>query len=443
MQGQNLSNICNSVIQFFGATATDLGKAVKFVKRESKLTGAAFAESLIIGCLSHRDISLENMRQLLKKRDVKITTQGLHQRFNKEATALMKALFYEGIQQFKSEKSAVIDLLKTFSSVELLDSSGVSLPKELKDIYQGFGGAASEAGLKIQVLFDYLSGQISDAEITGARKNDQCFENHLNNIKKGALYLQDLGYFKVESFIRINNEGSYFVSRYLIKTAIFDENDNPIELLQALRKARDFFAKDVWLKRGKNKVAIRLVAHRLSDEDAEKRIRKIKNLAHKKGKTPKQETLELAKWSICITNIPQNTLEDEQVYLVYSLRWQIELFFKLCKTEAGIDKVSGKKLDRVLCEIYAKLICVCLLLHLCFPVRWEYNREVSFRKAYKQLRQCVLEFFNSLKSAYRLLKFLKVFLSDLKDFGLKDKHRKKNRATYQKLMDATGQVVFA
>src|SRR5438105_4536236 len=110
MQGQNLPNICNSVIRFFGTTATELGKTVKFVKRESKLTSAAFAESLIIGCLSDRNISLESMRQLLKKRDVKITTQGLHQRFNKEATALIKALFYEGIQQFKSEKSAVIDL---------------------------------------------------------------------------------------------------------------------------------------------------------------------------------------------------------------------------------------------------------------------------------------------------------------------------------------------
>lgn len=443
MQGQNLPNICNSVIQFFGKTATHLGKIVKFVKRESKLTASGFTESLIIGCLSSRDVSLESMTQLLKKRGVKITTQGMHQRFNKEATALMKSLFSEGMQQFKSEKSAVIDLLKSFSSVELLDSSVISLPKALKDVYRGFGGAASEAGLKIQVLFDYISGQISDAEITEARKNDQCFEKHLNNIKNGALYLQDLGYFKIESFIHINKAGGYFVSRYLIKTAIFDENDKPIDLLQTLRKAGNFFAKKVWLKKGKNKVAVRLVAHRLSDEDAEKRIRKIKKLSHKKGKTPKQETLELARWSICITNVPENMLGDEQVYLVYSLRWQIELFFKLCKTEAGIDKVSVKKSDRVLCEIYAKLICVNLLLHLCFPVRWQYNQEISFRKAYKQLRQCALEFFKSLKSTYRLLKFLKDFLSDLKDFGLKDKHRKKNRATYQRLMDSTGQGVLA
>jgi len=307
----------------------------------------------------------------------------------------------------------------------------------LSSVYQGFGGGASEAGLKIQILFNYINGQISDAEITQARKNDQCYKGHLNSIKKGALYLQDLGYFKVESFIRINNSGGYFVSRYLIKTAIFDESDHPIPLLETLRNAGDFFTKKDRIKRGKNKVPIRLVARRLAADDVEKRIRKIKKLAQKKGKTPKQETLELAHWSICMTNVPENILANEQIYLVYSLRWQIEIFFKLCKTEAGIDKVGGKKINRVLCELYAKLICIVLMLYLCNPARWHDNRELSFRKSYKQLRLRILDFYNSLRSSYRLLKFLKDFLSDLKDFGLKDKHRKKDPATYQRLMNAT------
>jgi len=82
MQGRNLSKICNTVICFFSKTTTEFGKAVRFVKRRSKLTAALFAESFIMASLSNPNISLEDMRRLIKKRGVIITKQGLHQRFD-------------------------------------------------------------------------------------------------------------------------------------------------------------------------------------------------------------------------------------------------------------------------------------------------------------------------------------------------------------------------
>src|SRR5258708_6862659 len=106
---------------------------------------------------------------------------------------------------------------------------------------------------------------------------------------------------------------------------------------------------------------------------------------------------------------------------VYTLRWQIELFFKVCKSEAGIDKISSKKTDRVMCEIYAKLICVVTLMYLCFPVRWCNTQELSLCKAYKMLRVKAFDFFKALKSPYRFSMFIKAFLSDLSNFALKDK----------------------
>lgn len=180
----------------------------------------------------------------------------------------------------------------------------------------------------------------------------------------------------------------------------------------------------------------------MQQEEYEKRLRKINAAAKKKGRTPTKDTLELAKWSIFITNVPECILNDKEIHLVYSLRWQIELFFKVCKGQAGIDKISGKKANRVLCEIYAKMICVITLLYLCFPVRWQSNQEISFYKAYKILCLRASDFHVALKSSYRLIVFIKAFLNDLVDFGLKDKYRKKRRLSYQKLMDATGQEVL-
>ena len=277
--------------------------------------------------------------------------------------------------------------------------------------------------------------------ITEARKNDQSFEEHLNQVKEKGLYLQDLGYFKLKSFETLHKKGAYFISRYLTATQIFDENDQQINLLEELQKAGTFYAKE--LNIGKDsKLAVRLVAYRLSDVDAEKRIRRLKETMKKRGYTSKPESIELAKWSICITNVPNKSLTDEQIYLVYSLRWQIELFFKLCKSEAGIDKISGKTKDRVLCEIYAKLICVMILFYLCSPVRWQQNRELSYTKAYNQIREQALSFFKALDSPYRMIKFLKELFSDLKDFALKDKHREKRPSTYQKLMVSAEQKIL-
>jgi hypothetical protein len=117
MQGKNVSKICMPVINFFTQTVSDVSKSVKFVKRKSKLNEQAFCETLIAGCLGDGDISLERMCNMLKERGIRITKQGLHQRFNKEATLLMEQLFKKSLGQFKTGKSDLIELLNPFSAV--------------------------------------------------------------------------------------------------------------------------------------------------------------------------------------------------------------------------------------------------------------------------------------------------------------------------------------
>jgi len=428
-------------MQLFTKTVIELDKTTKFVKRKSKLGSRLFVEALVSGCLSDTTISLERLCRLMKQKGVKIRKQGLHQRFNSASVSLMQNFFLKATEQFRAENSNVINLLKSFSTVHMVDSSGISLPTNLKNLYRGSGGAASESGIKVQVLFDYMRGQIEQLEITEGCRSDQGYYGHLNKIEKGALYLQDLGYFKVKSFMTIQDQGSYFISRYFNAVKIFNEKGKVIDLLNELQNSGAICEKKVRV--GQNeKMEVRLIAQRLSNEDAEKRIRKIKRDAKKNKRQPTKETLALAQWSIYITNVPKQMLSAEQIYLVYSLRWQIELFFKLCKSEAGIAKISGKKVNRILCEIYAKLACIVMLLYLCFPLRWEKCSEISFIKAYKEFASRAIDFYRALKSLYRFTKFIEIFFSDLRDFAFKDRHRKKRRLTCQKLMDTTGQEVL-
>ena len=46
------------------------------------------------------------------------------------------------------------------------------------------------------------------------------------------------------------------------------------------------------------------------------------------GKIPSREVLQFARWSFYITNVSEKVLTAHQVHLMYTVRWQIELFFK-------------------------------------------------------------------------------------------------------------------
>lgn len=436
MQREDISKIQKNVTDFFKNSVSQIAKSVQFVKRRSKLDANLFVETLIAGCLADQTISLERLCKLIKERGVTITKQGLHQRFHSGTTELMKSVFNKSIAYFKTQENNPFALLKPFSCIQMIDSSGISLPSKLKEDYKGYGGSGSEAGLKIQVMYDYLQGEIKQLHITPGNKNDQSFAEHLKCVKEKGLYLQDLGYFKLKTFALIMEKQAYFISRYLYPTAIFDENGTPIDLLETLRASGNHYSKTVFLDRDKKNIKVRLIAMRLSDEDVEKRIRKLNRRAQKRGKQPTQVTLEFMQWSIYITNVEEHFLDDEQVYLLYSLRWQIELLFKLFKSEAGLAKISGRGVDRILCEIYAKMICIIMSLYFCSFNRWQGTSDISFQKGYKTFKLGALDFFRALKSAYRLFKYIEQLLSDLIQFALKDKSRKKRLLASQRLVAA-------
>lgn len=440
MQANSISKIANKLIGFFKTIAKNVGDEVAFVKRKdkAKVNAETFVKMLTISALANDKASLEEICANFKQAGINISKQGVEQRFNASASTLMKNCFVQALNQFKAEQQPVIDLLKPFAGVEILDSSVIRLPSEVKDIFPGTGRKHSEAALKIQTIFNYVSGQVEEATVTDERKNDQGFREHLTRIKKRVLYLQDLGYFAIESFAIMHKEGAYFISRYLFQTHVFDREGEKIDLLKMLEKSGGFIAKKVWVGE-KHKVPIRLIAKRLPKEVVEKRIRDLRKRAKKRGKEPSSERLALEKWSICITNVAEDVLKNEHIYLIYSLRWQIELFFKLCKQVAGINKISSKKIHRILCELYAKLICVVMLLSLCFEVRWNATQEISFVKAYKALRKYAMVFCNALNSIYKLKFFIKNFLPELVAFAMKD-IKKKKPATHQKMMAAMNQV---
>lgn len=417
-----LPNISQKIFNFFTQSAEELAKESQFKRRESKLTPTAFIRALIKSCFSQQ-FGLEVFRCALKEQEVLITKQGLQERFNENTVKFLQLLASASLNHFKTERLPQMNLFEQFTALNIIDSSILSLNSALSKLFKGSGGAASTAAIKVQLMFDSLNGQIKNLELTSGCDNDQGFDNFLDSQQKGALYLMDLGYFKLSSFKKIIDGGAFFVSRLLTGTLLMTEDEKPFDLLTTCLNSKAIFSQEL-LMGAEAKIKVRLVARRLPDAIAEQRQRRLKADYRRRGKKPSEKLLALQSWSIYITNTSEAQISNEDIHTAYASRWQIELLFKLSKSLMRLDVINTSKSPRVLIEIYGKFIGMMLLFLLCAPVRYQQDKELSFYKACKILIEKASDFIRALRSIYCLKQFIASFTQDLSLFAIKDIKKK-------------------
>ena len=75
--------------------------------------------------------------------------------------------------------------------------------------------------------------------------------------------------------------------------------------------------------------------------------------------------------------------------ILFRVRWQIELLFKLWKSRGQIDSWRSEKPWRILCEVYAKLIAMIIQRWILLTCPWHYP-ERSLTKAVKVIAKYAL-----------------------------------------------------
>jgi hypothetical protein len=288
--------------------------------------------------------------------------------------------------------------------------------------------------IKLQVIFDYVKQSLSKLAIRDAIRSDQGYKDYLENIKKKELWIFDLGYFAPFSFKKINDDDGYFISRYKTDTNLYDkDNELKINLVSLLESSsKELIEKDFLL--GKEaKLKVKMVAYRLTKEQSVGRKMKATKLAKSCGYKLSRKNQALLNWSIFITNIPEGNLHKTDLIKLNKLRWQIELLFKLYKSNIKINNLRAKKnSSRVLCELYAKLT-IAVLFHGIFSLNeiWKTNSEFSNTKAFLELKRRARELYLSLN---KKIHFIKLFLENIiiswKKLALKDKYRKNTYSTF-------------
>jgi hypothetical protein len=432
MMKLDLAAIGSSLHSFFDPkkvqpTARETG----FVRRVSELTGGVFLQVMVFTCIEHQKVTLKQFAQGCLDVGVEITAQGFDERISPESVTFMEAMFRQALAIFRHEQGLPLSLLQQFTAINIFDSSVISLPEALADEYPGCGGNASSASVKIQLGFEFLGGNLSHLAFCPGREPDQGYSDYLSVITAGSLNLMDLGYFKLDNLKDIDETEAYFLSRYLHQTTLLTPDGQAIELLAWLRSRPKQPVERLILlgQQKKHQIPARLIVVPLPQEVADRRRQKAKENAKRKGKSVSQEYLALLDWLIFVTNVPESMLSIKQVALLYRVRWQIELVFKLWKSYCGLRHVAKLRKERILTELYARLIGVVLTHFFVAPIRMPLgtfkNREISpvqIRKIFQRFARSINQVLHNLEL---LTLQLREMFSHISRFGFKDQ-RKKN-----------------
>ena len=160
-------------------------------------------------------------------------------------------------------------------------------------------------------------------------------------------------------------------------------------------------------------------------------------------------------WTILVTNVPAKVLPaaealsaesateqpatpwlsmDEAIALMRQ-RWQIELLFKLWKSQGKLASTRRRKPQRILCEVYAKVLAMIVQHWVLVYAAWKYA-DRSLTQASKAVRKLALALLHSLSDVVKVKEELDR-IAQMAETTVRIHRRKKKPAAFQVMDDPT------
>ena len=348
---------------------------------------------LSVDMLENPELSYEAMCGRIEELnpDAVLSPQSLEERINKEETVeyiklVLEDAINERLSFFMQECHS---LFTQFSDVEIQDSTIITLNEKLADKFKGSGGNASTSSIKIDFVYSLKYCKVIKLTLHEGTYPDQSIaRTDSYTAPVGSLHLTDLGYFVLERFKFLDMNGRYYLSRLLATVNIYLSPEDSVcinlpEYIDKEFKTANVIDITVYIG-AKEKHPVRLIAYRLPEQIEVERRRKAILNAKKKGRKPSKESLNRLNFSCFVTNVPKEIWKPELVGTVYRVRWQIELMFKYWKSIMNINIMRGTRAERIQCIIYARLLSIVLITHICSyaaEYAWNvYKKELSVHK---------------------------------------------------------------
>ena len=372
-------------------------RRTKFVQRASKITGKLFLALVTFGRWSMPKTTLAQLaaKAAQIERRVDVTPEALQQRMNARAVAFLQEMIQSAFIKLHPGDTVCDEaLFAPFARVHIADSTGFGLPESLKEQFPGAGGSGSKAGAKIQLVWDYMSHTFAHFALVPWNVPDNTYVDTVVALARShALFLFDLGYFKLTAFATIAAAQAYFLSRLNHQTTLLEVKEgrvHPLELARVLGKESRPLLEKAILLGARERVAARLIAVRMPDAVVNERRRQARAVAKKRGYTPSQAHLTLLAWNLFITNVPSTVWTPQTVCTAYSLRWQVELVFKSWKSHLHLATLTTTTKHSTLCYLYGRMLLILLTYALCPTLRatvWQKKqRELSLLKLVRHLQ---------------------------------------------------------
>lgn len=360
--------------------AQALERATGFVQRATaRLDGPRFAQTTVLTWMHSPMASYGQLQITAASLGVKVSKQAIEQRFSASSARLLRALFEEATATLISSESCVSEVISRFAGVYLQDGTIISLPASLAPQWPSGNPSGTGAALRVQARWEIGQGQLAGVWLQAAQEAERSGAPIETPVPAGSLFNADMGYFTLPQMRQRGEQGQYWLAHAKATLCITDASGHSGDLLTFLQ-SQPGDRVDVWVQVGKReRVSARLLAVRVSAPTAQqRRQRATRRITHppkgvqarvpgrrkskeqrqgkRKDKPVSAARLRLADWTILLTNVPGEQLTVDEALALARCRWQIELLWKLWKQEGKLDTWASAQPERIVTEIYAKLL---------------------------------------------------------------------------------------
>ena len=396
----NVENLSTEIKNLLDANyINSIAKQTGFILREGKIDGFVFLDMLLFTHFNHRMLSLNDLSIQIKKRfGIDISRQSIDERFTNRAVEFFRTVLEKALE-ITISKHYNIDFLN-HDRVLIKDATSFQLPENMVDKYKGSGGSGSISAIKIQFEYDLITGEIIDISLFPFIVQDSTnAQDTIKNILDNELIIRDLGYINVPVLREIEEKKAFYVNRMQTSVNVYEKKDGKFveidfgELHKSMKiRGISIIEKDVFIGK-KEMFKTKMIVELLPEKYYKERIRKAKENTRKKGRTLTDKYKTKQAMNIYITN---TDIPFKEIRLLYTLRWQIELMFKIWKSIGEIHEVKKMKVERFESFLFAKLIWIVLNWQIMrLSVNYFYQEkqiEISPYKLFKTLKSDIYDF---------------------------------------------------
>ena len=425
-----------SIARFFDPDEVEaMARQSGFVQRRSPVTGMRFLLTLTTGLLNTPDGTLAQLAAFLGATcGATVSPQAVDERINPMAREFVGMCLSRALKMSASIPRGAGDALEQFDHVYVIDSTNFELRPALAPHFRGNGGGASAASMRIQFAFDYRTGiihvEIGDVRLSDTATLARLVEAQTLPMDGVCLFLSDLGYFKATTFASIRSRPDHhFLSKLQFGVKLRNPDGTDLDLKNLLRKKPDRF--DLTVTMGET--VCRLVGKKLPDDVVNRRIRKANEASKSKSRQITDLYRLFLQYALFVTSLPAE-YGMPQLFALYRIRWQVELTFKVWKSILAIHRIRSAKQERVLCEVYGKLIVAILASSLC-AAAWAFlgGLAISPHKVARHVRAVATNWALAITAGtVRHRDFLKALSRVLARFCKKT--RQKNKPTIEEIL---------